>query len=159
MKIKGLIAEDFVNYKKPSMAIMFPSCSFKCDRECGERVCQNRKLAQTCDIEIESGEIVGRYMNNPMTKAMVITGLEPFDDYNDVIDLISCLRGFGCADDVVIYTGYTEHECQKRGFIDPLRVYSPVIVKFGRFIPNQKSRFDEVLGVNLISNNQYAKYI
>ena len=30
MKIKGLISEDFVNYKKPAMTIMFPYCTFKC---------------------------------------------------------------------------------------------------------------------------------
>jgi hypothetical protein len=34
-----------------------------------------------------------------------------------------------------------------------------VIVKFGRFIPNQKSHYDEILGVNLVSPNQYAKII
>ena len=32
-----------------------------------------------------------------------------------------------------------------------------IIVKFGRFIPDQESHYDEVLGVNLASNNQYAK--
>ena len=32
-----------------------------------------------------------------------------------------------------------------------------VIVKFGRFRPNQEKHYDEVLGVYLISDNQYAK--
>ena len=32
-----------------------------------------------------------------------------------------------------------------------------IIVKFGRFRPNQEPHYDEVLGVNLISDNQYAK--
>jgi len=35
MIIKGLIDEDFVNYKKPSMTIMMPYCTFKCDKEYG----------------------------------------------------------------------------------------------------------------------------
>lgn len=39
MLIKNLIEEDFVNYKKPSMVVLFPNCSFKCDKECGRPVC------------------------------------------------------------------------------------------------------------------------
>ena len=41
MILKGLIDEDFVNYKKPAMVLEFPYCSFKCDKECGRQVCQN----------------------------------------------------------------------------------------------------------------------
>ena len=52
MKIKGLIDEDWVNYKKPSMYIAFPRCSFKCDKECGRQVCQNSALANEKNIEI-----------------------------------------------------------------------------------------------------------
>ena len=37
--------------------------------------------------------------------------------------------------------------------------YKNVIVKFGRFIPNQESHYDKILGVNLVSNNQYSKII
>ena len=41
MFVKGIIDEDFVNYKKPVMYIAFPCCSFKCDKENGARYCQN----------------------------------------------------------------------------------------------------------------------
>lgn len=34
-----------------------------------------------------------------------------------------------------------------------------IIVKFGRFIPNQHPHYDEVLGINLASDNQYAEKI
>ena len=34
-----------------------------------------------------------------------------------------------------------------------------IIIKFGRFIPNRPSRYDEVLGVELASDNQFAKRI
>ena len=40
MEIKGLISEDFINYKKPAMTIMFPRCTFKCN----EVLCQNKKV-------------------------------------------------------------------------------------------------------------------
>jgi len=45
MKIVNLIDEDFCQYKKPSMFIGFPTCSFKCDKECGRPICQNSALA------------------------------------------------------------------------------------------------------------------
>ena len=42
MIIKQLVDEDFVNYKKPSMFIGFPTCDWKCERECGHQgLCQN----------------------------------------------------------------------------------------------------------------------
>jgi hypothetical protein len=32
-------------------------------------------------------------------------------------------------------------------------------MKYGRYIPNNKGRFDKVLGVQLASDNQYAERI
>ena len=60
-------------------------------------------------------------------------------------------------DDVVIYTGYKEEEILDK--INVLKSYEPIIIKFGRYVPNQKSHYDDVLGVNLASDNQYAKII
>ena len=56
MLIKGLIDEDFVNYKKISMTIMFPFCTFKC----GTDYCQNSLLSHEENIEIEAKEIVSK---------------------------------------------------------------------------------------------------
>lgn len=38
-----------------------------------------------------------------------------------------------------------------------LKKYKNIIVKFGRYIPNQKKHFDPVLGVELASDNQHAE--
>ena len=57
MTIKGLVEEDFSNYKKPSMFIIFPYCSFKCDTEAGCTVCQNSTLANEPNIDISIIEI------------------------------------------------------------------------------------------------------
>lgn len=155
MIIKGLIDEDFVNYKKPSMVIMFPSCSWKCEKECGQRVCQNGVLAVNPNIDISSELIVERYVANPITKAIVLGGLEPLDSFGDLLYLIHVIRvEFACNDDIVIYTGYREDEIERE--LDILASYENIIVKFGRYIPNRPSHFDEVLGVNLASENQYA---
>ena len=83
-------------------------------------------------------------------------GLEPFDSWNELIDLIYHLRQ-KTNDDIVIYTGYNKNEILDK--LERLSQYENIIVKFGRYIPDQELHFDEVLGVKLASDNQYAKYI
>lgn len=156
MVIKQLLDEDFVNYKKPSMFIGFPSCTWKCDRECGKKVCQNGTLATTPNIEIGVDTIVNRYINNPITKAVVCGGLEPFDTWDDLQKLIIELRQKS-QDDIVIYTGYKKEEISYA--VDWLNLFPNIIVKFGRFVPYQQKHYDEVLGIYLASDNQYAERI
>ena len=72
MIIKQICDEDFTNYKKPSMVIGFPTCDWKCEKECGEHCCQNSALAQTPNIDISTYDIVNRYLSNPITKAIVM---------------------------------------------------------------------------------------
>lgn len=153
MKIKGLISEDFVNYKKPAMTIMFPHCNgFKC----GAEYCQNSPLSKTEDIEMDISNIVIRYLNNPITESVVMQGLEPFDSWDDLIGLVKQLRE-SCDDDIVIYTGYNKEEIADK--IALLSKYKNIIIKYGRYIPNQKRHYDEVLDVYLASSNQYAEKI
>ena len=156
MLIKGIEECDIVNYKKTSMFILFPNCTFKCEKDCGEHCCQNSALAQSNSIEIHVLSIVERYINNPLTSAIVIGGLEPFDSWNDLMSLIIELRE-QTEDDIVIYTGYKKEEVNYA--IDWLTLFPNIIVKFGRFVPNQPSHYDDVLGVNLASDNQYAERI
>ena len=152
MKIKGLITEDFVNYKKASMTIIFPYCTFKC----GEDYCQNSPLTKSPIIEISINDLVNRYNNNPITEAVVMQGLEPFDSWSDLKEFVKKLREYN-NDDIVIYTGYNKDEVIK--YIKELSVYTNIIVKFGRYIPNQEKHYDDILGVYLASNNQYAERI
>lgn len=157
MQIKGLIDEDFVNYKKVSMFISTSKCSFKCDKECGRAVCQNSSLAHADIIDINDEALVTRFLDNPISNAVVIGGLEPFDTFNELYQFIYKLRKY-TDDDVVIYTGYYEKEIQE--YIDKLRKeFANIIVKFGRFIPDQDSHYDKVLGIKLASDNQYGKQI
>lgn len=157
MKIKGIISEDFVNYKKPSMVIEFPYCSFKCDKECGQQVCQNSELVQSPTYDIPINKIVLHYLKNDITEAIIMQGLEPFDSKENLYQLIKFFRKY-TDDDIVIYTGYTENELDLEiQFLK--RVFKNIIVKFGRFIPDQPHHYDEILGVILTSPNQYAKKI
>ena len=153
MKIKGLISEDFVNYKKPAMTIMFPHCNgFKC----GAEYCQNSPLSKAEDIEMDISNIVIRYLNNPITESVVMQGLEPFDSWDDLIGLVKQLRE-STDDDIVIYTGYYKEEIADK--ISLLSKYKNIIIKYGRYIPDQEKHYDEVLGVYLASSNQYAERI
>lgn len=156
MNIKQLIDEDFTNYKKPSMFIGFPKCNFKCEKECGLRVCQNGILATSPMIDVDLQSIVDRYIKNDITKAIVVGGLEPFDSFNDLLNLIIEVRNY-VEDDIVVYTGYYKEEIID--MIETLKCFKNIVVKFGRYIPNQQPHYDEVLGVNLASDNQYAEKI
>lgn len=167
MVLKGIEDFDHVNYKKFSMFLVFPNCTFKC----GKEFCQNSALAKAPTFNISVDEICERYLNNPLTEAVVIGGMEPFDSDVDLLSFCGTLRNkYDCKDDIVIYTGYTEKELEngwrddgegvlkvRQGNWQYLKELGNIIVKFGRFIPNDKPRYDEVLGIDLVSSNQYAK--
>lgn len=158
MELKGIIMEDFINYKKPSMFILFPFCSFKCEKECGEHCCQNSALAQAPNIDVGVRTIVNKYINNPITSAIVIGGLEPFDSEQDLLTLITYLR-VSTQDDIVIYTGFTKEELKYREIYKSLLRFKNIIIKFGRYIPHQQPHYDSTLGVMLASDNQCAERI
>ena len=106
-------------------------------------------------------------------------GFEPFDDFADLFEFIAYVREEKkCNDDIVIYSGYTEEELHKKNRCNLVLTlenniemiipncdmfqyiylnFKNIIVKFGRFIPDQKPHYDDVLGVKLASDNQYAK--
>ena len=78
---------------------------------------------------------------------------------DEFLELLECIEAFRekTNDDIVIYTGYDKNEIEEH--IITLKKFKNIIVKFGRFIPNQKQHYDEVLGVLLASNNQFAAKI
>ena len=156
MKISSIKIEDFVNYKKASMFIGMGTCTWKCCKESNIpiTVCQNHELINnTKDVDVTS--IIEAYKNNSITEALVIGGLEPFDTFSDLLTLVDSFRQ-SCSDDIVIYTGYYPYEIPNH--LTHLCEYENIIIKFGRFIPNNNPHRDDVLGVDLISDNQYAVY-
>lgn len=154
MIVKEIRDEDFTNYKKPSMFIGFPFCTFKCEAECGEHCCQNSALAQAPNIDVNVNKLIERYVKNPITQAVVCGGLEPIDSWDDLQCFILNFRYYS-GDDIVIYTGYNKDEIQDK--IEWLKLYDPVIIKYGRYIPGHQPHYDEVLGVYLASPNQVAE--
>lgn len=156
MKIIDLIDEDFINYKKPSLFLALPFCTFKCEKECGIQCCQNSSLAKQPIIEIPTEKLVQRYLENPISESVVMGGMEPFDSFEDVIEFISILRKYSDSD-VILYTGYYKSEIEDK--IVQLQKFPNIIVKFGRFKPDEPHHIDPILGVELASTNQYAEKI
>ncbi len=158
MIIKGIIDEDFLQYQKPSLFIITPICKcFKCEKEANcPGMCQNSRLAKEQNIEVSYDTIINRFLTNDITEAIVFGGLEPFDSWNDLYNFIRKFRKQS-DDDVVIYTGYYKNEIED--YVSQLKQFPNIIVKFGRYIPNQKPHLDPILGINLASDNQYAERI
>lgn len=160
MKFRGLIEEDFTNYKIPSMFLITPYCDFKCCTELGNNICQNMNIIKEPTIDIDINKLIDRYLSNSITKSIVFGGLEPFykDTFKEMYLFIKTLRfDYNCFDPVVIYTGYYPEEIVDKLLM--LSKFDKIIVKFGRFIPNQEEHYDEVLGVNLASDNQWAEML
>lgn len=158
MELKGILMEDFLQYKKPCMTLQFPTCSFKCDKDAGKPVCQNGELATAPNIEHSINSICRAYRNNDITTAICCQGMEPFDNWNELLELIKTIREIHkITDDIVIYTGYYKNELSDK--LETLKHFKNIIIKFGRFIPNRPHRYDEVLGIELASDNQYGEKI
>lgn len=162
MQLKGIIDCDFVNYKLPCLTLEFPYCTMKCDKLNGRPICQNSALAHEPNLEINNDQIWQIYKENPLTQAFCCQGLEPFDSPMDLLNFISFIRlDKKCNDPIVIYTGYNKSEAYFP-FLYEFQVvhkYANIIIKWGRYIIGDEPHYDEVLGVKLASNNQYAEVI
>ena len=157
MRIRALIEENFQDYKKCSMLIGTAYCDWKCCKECGEDLCQNIPLAQSPIIEMSNEVIAEKYLKNELSSAIIFGGLEPMDQFDEMIACIATLRRH-TDDDIVIYTGYNADEIigKTRYLAD---TFKNIIIKYGRFVPHDTPRYDNVLGIVLASQNQYAERI
>lgn len=156
MKLIDIIDVDITNYKKISMFLITPYCSMKCNKDCGQCVCQNEHLLASHVLNYDDDKLVERYMSNPLTHAIVIGGMEPFDSFDSTYEFIIKLRQ-RCSDDVVIYSGYNEAEIEDK--IEKLAGLGNVTVKFGRYRPGMEKHFDDGLGIYLASDNQYSRLL
>lgn len=174
IKIKDVIHEDFVNYKKPSMFIITSSCNFKCEKEDPNVICHNSNIINRENKDIIIYKLAQQYVSNPITKAIVLGGLEPIDQFEELVNFIHVFRNY-TSDDIVIYTGYTEDEIinkkylntdlsildmliyTNRRYCDGNLLANKLIIKYGRFKTNSNKVHDNILGVDLASSNQYAK--
>jgi len=161
IKLRGVVAEDFCNYKVPAMFLITSYCDFKCCHEGGfsETVCQNEPLIRDTEVkEFSIDTIIKAYINNPITKAIVFGGMEPMKQFAEVKEFIHSLRFmYNNFDPVVIYTGYYPEEIADKLAI--LSKFDNIIMKFGRYKPGDEPHYDDVLGIYLVSDNQFAEQL
>lgn len=160
MIVRTIVDEDFVQYKEPCMYIATAFCNGKCCKEAGIplSVCLNDAWRGTATIAMVDEGIIERYLTNSITTTICFAGLEPFEQFDQVYNFIEKLRkDYNCDDTVLIYTGYNKEEIAEQ--IEKLKDFDNIIIKFGRFVPDNPGKFDDVLGVRLASDNQYAERI
>lgn len=160
--LRGFLDEDFIQYKKPAMFLGTATCDWKCchDAGCDVSMCQNSPLANSPVHTVSYADLFDRYIHNPITTAIVVGGLEPFLQFEELRGLIAYFRQKECLDDFVIYTGYYPQEITQQ--LVSLRMLNTIyggtiIIKFGRYVPGSAPVQDPVLCVTLASSNQYAE--
>ena len=155
-RTKTVEDESFLQYKKPSMFISNTTCNFKCDKENNTCLCINKGLILEQTKMVTINTLIQRYQTNIITSAVVFGGLENLDEFEQMFNFIKCFRCYS-RDDIIIYTGYNPEEIMDK--INILKQYPNIIVKYGRFRPNEEPHYDAILGVKLASSNQYAERI
>lgn len=166
IKLIDVKTDNIVDYKETSILLVFPYCSGKCGPKC-----HNYKLIGTTKInEYKIEDIVNLYNKLNTHRSIVCAGLEPFDSFEDLTNIVKYFSNCNKDCDIVIYTGYTEEEIKysvkllndifnknlNKSFKKSL------IIKFGRYVfdaENSYKYYSDILGVELASNNQYAKII
>lgn len=158
MHIKTYQDESFEYYKEPVLLIATTTCDFKCCIEGNMpiSICQNEPWTKKPTYEIPNITLIQLYLNNPITKAICFAGFEPFKQWNEIQNFVKEFRQY-TDNPIILYTGYDLQEVSDK--VEWLKQYPNIIIKFGRFLPNQEKHYDEVLGVDLASNNQYAEVI
>lgn len=159
-KCFDIIAQDFVNNGLGSTFLIESgiSCTFKCDKECKQSVCQNSPLTNASIIELSIDRVIEMYNSQNISHSITFQGLEPLDNLKQHLWFIYYFRKIS-NDPIILWTGYDESECEALIYLIKKMNWINIIIKYGRYIPNRNKIYDEILGVWLSSDNQYAKEI
>lgn len=145
----------FSDFHMNSLYCATTKCSGKCKENNPNVVCQNEDIKKhKDDYKNYSGkDLLSIAKNNSFCEAILFSGLDPIDDYDNLVGIIREIRNIDKEYPIVIYTGYAEDEIQKE--IKELKTLNNIWLKVGRYIPNRESIIDRITGVKLISDNQY----
>lgn len=160
--ILDINSADFINNGKGTFSIALgTTCSFKCCLELNlpASICQNNNCINNPKVITTIKKLIDLYLNQNMIKSLTFNGLEVLDNLRLLLWFIYYFRQQS-QDNIIIWTGYTEEECKDLIYLIKEKMkWENIIIKFGRYIPNQKFHYDEILGINLVSDNQYSKKI
>lgn len=139
------------NYKKISMYLpLGNSCIWKC-KDCFNKHYKNMKKEDL--LETTTDDIIEEYLANPFVEALIISGLEPFDNFDQIYKFIMDFREV-LDHDIVIYSGYEKREVND--LLVQLYPFDNIIYKFGRYKPSLPPVFNDDLKITLASENQYT---
>ena len=155
MHLKQIIDESVGDYKETSMLLIAPECAWKCVG------CHNTHLLKLITKNFPDEEILERFQKNPLSKAIVLGGLEPFDCMEEVRAFLQTLRESNIVNPkptVIIYTGYDfpdiEQELIRTGLDEEMKKHDKVLLKYGGYLPGYNPTYNPLLGINLASPNQ-----
>ena len=153
MLIKGITDEIFSDYSKTSMLIAVPVCTTRCWEKLNlsPTICQNHLLRREPNLSVSNKDIIDRYLENPLTSAIVFGGLDSWDSLDEIIEFIREFR-LVSEDDCVLYTG-RDLDIIENDF-GKLREFKNIYVKYGGYNPFLESVVDELTSVVLASSNQ-----
>ena len=69
IRLKGVVAEDLINYKKPSMFLITSFCNWKCCKG-NPSICQNNSLSTQPIKEIDIDNLIKLYTGIPVNLAV-----------------------------------------------------------------------------------------
>lgn len=159
IEIFDIIDNDFINYSEATFNILAGiSCTFKCCPD-NPTICHNNPLCKKEKIKCDIFKIIDRFNSQNICKTITFQGLECLDNLKQILWFIYHFRKTN-NNTIIIWTGYTKDECEDLIYLIKEKMkWENIIIKFGRYVPNQQPHYDEVLGVNLASDNQYAERI
>jgi len=153
MKLKQILHETYGDYKECSMLLIADNCINKCEG------CHNQHLLQLESKIFPDEEIIKRFVENPLSKAIIFGGLEPMDQAEEVEKFIFTAINMGIACPIIIYTSYNplSYVFRCSNVMEAIKQYlGKVIIKHGPYKKDLKPVFNEDLGVTLASSNQYT---
>lgn len=142
--------EVYNDFKEVGILLASPVCYNNCKN------CQNEHLKNKKPVVYCVEELINEIKNNKFVKSVIFGGLDCFDSFDETFNFISKFRKVS-KEDVVLYTGKTEDCLHEK--LKLLKQFENIYVKFGEYIENSNSIFDEVGGIWLSSSNQYFKKI
>lgn len=159
-KCFDVIAQDFVNNAICTFTIESGiSCTFKCDKENNCQMCHNFALTKQQPIETSINRLIELYDSQELSHSVTFQGLEPLDNLKQLLWFIYYFRQTH-DDFIYIWTGYDKNECKDLIYLIKEKMqWKNIVIKFGRYRPNDTPHLDPILGINLSSSNQYAEVI
>lgn len=146
------------HYKKNGLLVATCTCDWKClkEQDLPIDICQNCHTSNMENKLISVEDLIEKYNNNLLSSCIVFAGLEPMLQFDEIYGFIKSFRENNL-DEILIYTGYYPEEIKQE--LLKLKQFKNIIVKFGRYVPSLESVYDPVLGITLVSSNQFAERI